>query len=472
MKKQILFALLAAFVVAATTACGSSDSGKADSTAAATTGTTISGDISAANDEGAAAVLETLVFPETLNNGEPCELSFAWWGSQTRHERTQQVVDLFMQKYPNVKINTEQYDFNGYFQKMATLVGAGDVWDVFQLGNGFAEYEGVLTDLQPYIDKGIINTDYIDDAMLDITNFNGKQVAMSLGTAARCILYNADLFSEAGIAEPEDNWTWEEFEQTARALKEVTGEFGISSLDAYYLSCISGVPQAQDGLNFFKADNSGMELEDPTVLVPFIEMMNRLTQDGIYPDAGALNEIGGNTEQSFVVTGEAGLHWINSNQVVSVADAASKNGYNNIKLATIPRVEKDGTSGIKAYSSQGVSISPSCEYPDVAAAFINFLINSNGANQILLGERGVPISSDVRASLMEYLDPSEQMAYDYIDKVAAFGDADKININEPAPFVVIQDNFNIELQKYINGDQDALTTAENVLKLANSTFSR
>ena len=38
---------------------------------------------------------------------EIVELTFAWWGSQIRHDRTQQEIDLFEEQNPNIKIRGE-----------------------------------------------------------------------------------------------------------------------------------------------------------------------------------------------------------------------------------------------------------------------------------------------------------------------------------------------------------------------------
>ena len=51
-------------------------------------------------------------FPAELNGGEPCTIRFAWWGGQTRHERTEAVVKMFMEKYPNVTVEMEPSDFD------------------------------------------------------------------------------------------------------------------------------------------------------------------------------------------------------------------------------------------------------------------------------------------------------------------------------------------------------------------------
>lgn len=40
-------------------------------------------------------------------------LRFAWWGGDSRHELTLQAVDLFMQKYPNIKVECDYGSWDG-----------------------------------------------------------------------------------------------------------------------------------------------------------------------------------------------------------------------------------------------------------------------------------------------------------------------------------------------------------------------
>lgn len=476
--KKLTALTLATAMVLSATACSSGKTAEETKAPATTAAETKAAETKTEETTaGGTAAVETgdikeVVFPDQVNNGEPCTIRFGWWGGQTRHERTEEVVKMFMEKYPNVKIDTEPSDFNGYFQKLPTLIGAQDVWDVFQLGNNWAEFSTIVTDLTPYIEDGTINTDNISDGFLATTYDMGKQMEISLGTNAHCIIYNADMFAEAGIAEPAENWTWEEYEKYAEALKEVTGDFGSSSLEEFYAACTVGVPQYEDGLNFFKADNSGLMIETPDYMVPFIEMIQRMSESGAYPDRGALNEMGTAPEQNFVATGEAAMTWALSNQVVAMAKAAEENGVGTLKIATVPRKTADGPSGYAVKSSQGLTIYSQTEYPDVCAAFINFFINSTEANQVLLGERGVPVTSAVRASIEPTLSDLEKDIYAYVAMIGGWEDSKHVFINEPSQQVAIKDEFKSQLDKVNAGELTPQQAAQNVFDFATEAFTR
>jgi len=54
---------------------------------------------------------------------EPVTLRMAWWGSQPRHDYTLQVIEMYQQKYPHVKIEPEYASFDDYWKKLAPQAG-------------------------------------------------------------------------------------------------------------------------------------------------------------------------------------------------------------------------------------------------------------------------------------------------------------------------------------------------------------
>lgn len=61
---------------------------------------------------------------ESAAAGEQVTLRMAWWGSQTRHDATNKVIEMYEEQNPNVHIEAEFYDFDSYFTKLDTLVAA------------------------------------------------------------------------------------------------------------------------------------------------------------------------------------------------------------------------------------------------------------------------------------------------------------------------------------------------------------
>src|SRR6266496_4524937 len=59
-------------------------------------------------------------------SSEPVTLRFTWWGSDARHQRTQQVIKLFEAKHKNITVKGEFKEWNGYWDSLATSAAAQD----------------------------------------------------------------------------------------------------------------------------------------------------------------------------------------------------------------------------------------------------------------------------------------------------------------------------------------------------------
>jgi multiple sugar transport system substrate-binding protein len=75
------------------------------------------------------------------------------------------------------------------------------------------------------------------------------------------------------------------------------------------------------------------------------------------------------------------------------------------------------------------SITRDAKHPEEAAMFIDFFTNSVAANEILLAERGVPVSSVVKESLKPFLEPAAIESFDFLSIV----EADSIPVPPPDP---------------------------------------
>lgn len=98
MKKKLAVLLTAALAAASLTACGGSSSSGSSDTSAADTNTSQS-----AQSDGGSSDSSSLVM--------------AWWGNQTRNERTQKILDMYSEENPGVTIDGQFSEFNDYCKK-------------------------------------------------------------------------------------------------------------------------------------------------------------------------------------------------------------------------------------------------------------------------------------------------------------------------------------------------------------------
>jgi multiple sugar transport system substrate-binding protein len=68
-------------------------------------------------------------------------LRFAWWGSDERHQRTYEALDLFQELHPDIVVMPEISSSNEYRDKLAVQVSGGQAPDVIQMsGQYILEY--------------------------------------------------------------------------------------------------------------------------------------------------------------------------------------------------------------------------------------------------------------------------------------------------------------------------------------------
>lgn len=355
-------------------------------------------------------------------------IRFAWWGSQPRHDATIKVIEQY-EALTNIAIEYEYYDFSGYFTQLDTLVAADDVWDVFQMGNNWATYYDAIEPLDSYMDSGILDTSEINEPLLKITqDYDGNQMGISLGSNCRCIAYNPALFEEAGIPEPTDNWTWEDFKTACETIHEKTGAYGMDKLE-YFTFISSACTQMGEGYNFFAMDGSDFAFKDDlSGMAKIFDIIGALEKSGAIADLGVQAEII-DEQADKICTGDSAMLLIPSNKFVALNEACQEGI--ELKLALLPRLEADGQSGMLVRSSQMLSMSKKSKNKEAVAHFMDYLVNSTEANEILNGERGVPINTAVREYLGSKSDAVTTAVYEFIDKVSAIPDIVNTTNAEP-----------------------------------------
>jgi ABC-type sugar transport system, periplasmic component len=396
---------------------------------------------------------------------EDVVLRMAWWGSQTRHDATAAVIEMYEKQNPHVKIEFEFYDFDGYITKLDTLVVSNTVWDIFQLGGNFPSYLDKIVPMNDFIADGIIDTSNTTDAFLQTTQWEGNQLAISSGVNAYGIAYDPAMFEAAGVPEPTMDWTWEDWKAACLTIHEELGIYGSSKMDDFISGASMGISQEGYDLNFFAPSNDRLGFDDPTMMEDYFAIRKELVEAGAYPDPGAIAEIK-DIEGDYLVTGEAAMTWVASNQMPTIAEASGR----EIKMVPSPRKTTNGPSGSIIQSSQMLCISKDSQVPEEAAKFINFFLNDEEANKILNGERGVSIMSNVRDLLLAEADAAKTAMYDYIDVIGSF-ETGEVNVLSPDQKVEIEDYYKLMMDQVLYGEKTPAEAAQAVFDFATEKFN-
>ncbi len=118
-----------------------------------------------------------------------------------------------------------------YWAKIKTMIGSGTepdfyYMDIFQFPF-FAE-EGVLQPLDEYMAEAGVSRDEFLDTLINAFTWNGKTYGIPKDFNTLALFYNKDLFDQAGLEYPTNDWTWEDLKAAAQTIKEKTGVAGFS----------------------------------------------------------------------------------------------------------------------------------------------------------------------------------------------------------------------------------------------------
>ena len=372
------------------------------------------------NEAENAEQTETTESAETTEKeDEEVVLKITWWGGQGRHDYTQELLDLYTELNPHVTFEAIPSGWDGYFDKLSTQAASGAMPDIVQMDylyiSTYAKNNSVA-DLQPFIADGTIETSNIDENLLKTGNIDGKMAGLVLSSSLLAIGYNPAVLEEAGMAEPDSSWTWSDFIKINETITEETGKYGAptgtvtdTNLFNYWVR--------QHGAALFSEDNLSLGYEDDKIFTDYITMWKDLMDKNVVPnpDEWAQIETLGQ-EASPIVTGDGGMmvEWNNY--------AAKLSGVNDsLKVVSPPLSDNSDDKGLWMKPGMFFAVAETSNVKKEAAEFINWFVNSEEANDIIVGERGTPSSAAIRGHLVAsgMLNEKQQEMFNFVDDAAS-----------------------------------------------------
>ncbi len=165
-------------------------------------------------------------------------VKIAFWGSPEEIDIITNSIKEWQTAHPKIKIVFEHTPYTGYDSKILTRIAGGAAPDIIATEvDYFVTFasKNVLEDLTPYFLKatGITQKDFFP-TILDRFTVDGKVYAVPRDVAPfACVFYNKDLFDEAHIEYPKDDWTWDDMLRAARALTKTDASGRITQYGFY-----------------------------------------------------------------------------------------------------------------------------------------------------------------------------------------------------------------------------------------------
>lgn len=356
-------------------------------------------------------------------DGGPVEIRFAWWGSDTRHETTQQIIDLFEEKNPGITVVPDFTDWGGYWDKLATSVAGGDTPDVItQEERYLSDYatRGVIADMS---ELGI-DTAEIPDEVLATGEIDGKLYGIPTGVNAYAVVANPTIFEQAGVEMPDDEtWTWEDYVEIAGQISEGAGDGVWGTQDYGFNEAGLAILARQKGETLYTPDG-GLGVSPETVAEFFQRSLDLMANNG-QPDASRSVEIQNAGPEGSLLgtgTGAMGVWW--SNQLGALSSAAGT----DLELLRLPGESQHERTGMYFKPAMYYSVSATTEHPEESAKFVDFLLNDPEVAALQLTDRGLPSNLSVREAISGDLEAADKKVADFMADLE-----DEIVDNPPVP---------------------------------------
>ena len=170
----------------------------------------------------AALALFTLTGGVAAQSGSG-SVSFMVFGDPAELAAYQELVVAFEEAHPDIAVELIHIpSMSDYRLRLGADFAAGDPADVVLINyRRYAPFakKGVLEPLAPYLRRSdVISDNDFFPVATDPFRWRGQLMCIPQNISSLVVYYNRGLFDAAGVAYPSDDWSWDEFLETALAL--------------------------------------------------------------------------------------------------------------------------------------------------------------------------------------------------------------------------------------------------------------
>lgn len=217
---------------------------------------------------------------------KPVTITYCNFNANNGNEDTlNSMYEEFHKVYPNITVKIETIAYADYFTQMQTRISGGTAPDCFELNiENFATYakKGLLAEI-----KGIDTSKYNETALKSFI-VDGKQYGVPGSFSNVLLFYNKDLFDKAKVAYPTKDWTWDDAQTAAEAIKalgkNIYGIYAPITYNEFYKVA------AQFGGGLLNKDKTEFTVNSSENIAAANMMVNRVLKSKVQPTQ---KELGG-----------------------------------------------------------------------------------------------------------------------------------------------------------------------------------
>lgn len=272
----------------------------------------------------------------------------------------------------NAVIEAEFYENEQYKTKLATLMAANDVPDIF--------FTWPLAYLEPFVNGGLVAdiTDYLDedqawkdsfsDGTLEQITYDGRIYGVPTQKTITAMFYNQAIFEENGVALPT---TYEEFMAACETFK-VNGiiPMAMSGTDSWIpAQFLQQLSNGIGGYDLYAGVYAGDKQWNDPAYIEAGQELQRMVENGYFQD-GFIG-MGPDESRQLFMTGQSAMYFMgqwDASMLISDQSTVA----DQVGAFTIPAKYSENNNISVGSADFAFGIAENCENKDAAVAFIKY----------------------------------------------------------------------------------------------------
>ena len=299
----------------------------------------------------------------------PVTLSYGIW-DKNQVPAMQKIADEFHAANPNITVKLQVTPFTQYFTTLQTAAAGG----------GASNPQ--LLPLEQTVKAGGLDLAKYPKALVDLYSYEGRTYGIPKDFDTIGVWYNKALFDAKKLPYPKDDWTWADFQATARARTDKgKGVWGAAAPVEDQAGFYDTIPSA--GGQVIDAAGTKSGFGSPEALQG-IEFWTSLVKDGASPTVQQMTDT---SPGDLFKAGKVAMYWNGSWAAVEYDGVPELK--QTVNVAPVPKGPKGQISVIHGL---GNVIYAKTKHQDAAQRFVAFLG----------GERAAQIQADAGAVIPAY----------------------------------------------------------------------
>ncbi len=348
------------------------------------------------------------------NDSNPVTIKFTYWANAGGESNAADaLVAKFEKENPDIKVEKQAGEFKDFYTRLETRIAGNDAPDVTRLqyqSVGRYSSNGVLRDITKDLPADF-GADFIP-ALWSAVTYKNSIYAIPQHTDTLAVYYNKNYFEKLGMTAPtklEDAWTWDEFLDIAKQIKEKCGaKYGFS------YNWIKGnsyrwLPMLyQKGGSLLSDDLSTSTIDSPEALEA-LKLAKRFFDEGLVPLGTSVK--GTEDINNLFSTGTTGMV-INGNWLAATYDQ-SMTEY-SYGVTYMPR-DKSAASDM---GGNALAVLEKAKNPAQALKFVEFMTSKENMTYFVENGGFLPARTSITASDIKYAVKQPDIMKVFIEQAA------------------------------------------------------